>query len=165
MKKKNIMIIGMIAALLVVVILALVLWKTSYREKGKTTDTWSNEFKDHDEKMAFLAKYLIMPSEPINAEYHIVYQDNSIGSVPGPSDWDVRVILKISPEDFGVWLDGYKPVTSSEIDLTWWDGLASDNITWEGHVEYYKREGEYSYIVIFPDAAVILKAVSSMPYT
>ena len=135
------------------------------RQNNKTTDTWSFEFKEADEKLAFLSEYLTMPSDIIDAEYHIVYHDNSAGMIPGPSDWDIRVALKVKPENIPLWLDGFTAVSPEEIDLIWWSELASGSISWSNaNAEYYKRDNGFSYLVIFPDENVILKAISTMSY-
>lgn len=60
-----------------------------------TTDSRSTSFEDKEEKLAFLQKYFDMPSEVVDAEYHIVYQDNSQGAVPGLSEWEIRAALQV----------------------------------------------------------------------
>jgi len=129
----------------------------------RTTDTWSHSFSDMDEKLAFFEEYLIAPSEVLDVEYHIEYHDNSKGAVPGPSDWDIRAALKIKPEDISLWTDGFSEIPTDEIELSWWDGLKTENISWEGRdFVYYQRPESISYLVVFPDAGVILKSVSTM---
>jgi hypothetical protein len=61
--------------------------------------------------------------------------------------------LKINPEDISFWTEGFEKITSSEIDMSWWDGSASDNVSWDSSVgaEYYKRENARSYMVVFED--------------
>ena len=139
------------------------------KEQNKTTDTWSHSFSNKNEKLSFLTEYLVANSEILNAEYHIVYHDNSNGMIPGPSDWDIRVALKIKPEDMSLWTNGFERITSSEIDLTWWDELATGDISWNDdnidNIDYYKRENRFSYLVAFPDEGYILKAISIMAYT
>lgn len=158
--------ICLLAVLLFAVVSVLRSAGSAGQEANKTTDTWSSEFASRDEKLAFLAEYLIMPSEVLDAEYHIVYYDNSTGLIPGPSDWDVRAALKVKPEDIPLWTDGLVAVSPEEIDLEWWVGLSSANILWDGDdAEYYKRENDFSYLVVFPNTGVILKAVSTMLYS
>lgn len=169
-KKKIIIITAASICLLAVLLFAAVAVLRSAgsaeHEANKTTDTWSSEFASRDEKLAFLAEYLIMHSEVLDAEYHIVYFDNSTGLIPGPSDWDVRVALKIRQEEILLWTDGFTAIASEEIDLEWWDGLSSADIFWDGDdAQYYKRENDFSYLVVFPNTGVILKAVSTMSYS
>jgi len=156
----------LLSVLLFTVIFVLRFIEPDNDEPNKTTDTWSSEFTGIDEKLAFLTEYLIMPSEVLDAEYHIVYHDNSTGLIPGPSDWDVRVALKIKAEELPLWTDGFDGVSPNEIDLAWWNELPSDDISWDSAgAEYYKRESSFSYLVVFPDTGVILKAVSTSSYS
>ena len=157
----------LLRSLILVGIAIAVLASVFFREKqiNKTTDTWSFEFEKVSDKLAFLSEYLIMHSKVIDTEYHIVYFDNSTGIIPAPSDWDIRVALKVKEEDIHLWLDGFTEVLAEEINLSWWDALVSYNIVFDdANAKYYKREGSFSYLVIFPDENVILKAVSTMSY-
>ena len=141
---------------------------------NRTTDTWSSSFDNQEERLSFLYQYLSVPSNislgrPLDihdAEYHIVYHDNSTGLVPGPSDWDIRVALRIDPEEISIWTEGFEKIDSRKIDISWWDGLMSDNVSWgsPAGTECYKRENDFSYLVVFEDIGVILKAISTMAY-
>ncbi len=83
-----------------------------------TTDTLSSQFATDEEKIAFLERYLNLPTKVEAAEYHIVYHDNSTGRVPGPSDWDMRVVIKVAPEDIDTWLESLTE-TTEPFDLAW----------------------------------------------
>lgn len=83
-----------------------------------TTDTLSSQFATQEEKIAFLERYLTLPTNIEAAEYHIIYHDNSTGRVPGPSDWDMRVIVKVAPQDIPLWLESLTE-TAEPFDLTW----------------------------------------------
>ncbi|MDR0221385.1 MAG: hypothetical protein LBI54_08295, partial [Lachnospiraceae bacterium] len=97
--KRNIIIAAVILCVIVAAIflisISFNLFRTVADQKNLTTDTWSNSFASKEEKRSFLAEYLVAPSEILDAEYHIVYHDNSTGRVPGPSDWDIRAALVI----------------------------------------------------------------------
>ena len=133
--------------------------------RDRTTDTWSFDFDNRDEKLSFLADYLLAPSEVLDAEYHIVFYDNSGGFVPGPSDWDIRVAVKIHPEDLTLWIDESTEESADEIDLAWWEGLKSDDISWskDGAI-YYRRPGRGNYLVAFPEQSIVLRAISTLYY-
>lgn len=73
-----------------------------------TTDTDSRSIPERDKRLAFLARYLKTKSALTDAEYVIHYHDNSGGSVPGPSDYDVRAVLQVT-SDVGPWRDGWEP--------------------------------------------------------
>jgi hypothetical protein len=130
---------------------------------NRTTDTWSSSFDSFEEKIKFLSEYIVIPSEVKDAEYHIVYHDNSGGMVPGPSDWDIRVALKILPEYIPLWREGMKKLIPRQIDNSIWDGLATANITWQDTemVEYWKRPDFPIYLVVYPDSGVLLKMMTT----
>jgi hypothetical protein len=83
-----------------------------------TTDTMSLQFARGEEKIAFLERYLNLPTKVEAAEYHIVFYDNSKGRVPGPSDWDIRVVVKVAPKDIPLWLESLTE-TAEPFDLAW----------------------------------------------
>jgi hypothetical protein len=95
------------------------------QEFSLTTDTASSQFATLEEKIAFLERYLELPSEAKAAEYHIVYHDNSSGRVPGPSDWDMRVVVKVESEAIPLWLESLK-ATEEPFDLSWAFALVQD---------------------------------------
>ena len=134
-------------------------------QENLITDTWSSSFKDKDEKLAFLHKYLEEPSQILDGEFHIVYYDNSTGRVPGPSDHDIRVALKVNPEDINLWTPDFEEISADEVDISWWYGLAKEIISWDfndGAVYYKRPDSNSSYMVIFPDQGIILKAFSTL---
>jgi hypothetical protein len=90
-----------------------------------TTDTTSSQFATNKEKIAFLERYLKLPTKVEAAEFHIVYYDNSQGRVPGPSDWDMRVIVKVAPENIDRWLESLAE-TTEPFDITWVYEFAKD---------------------------------------
>lgn len=128
-----------------------------------TTDTRSTVFENREEKLAFLARYLEMPSEIIDAAYHIVYQDNSKGRVPGPSDYEISAAFTAAPEDLALWTKDMKRILPEQTDPGWWEDLKTQDFTWDipSDAEYYKRPGSESYTVICPDQRLILKMVST----
>ena len=168
MKKKAILLGGILLLCLAAVII-FILWQTkasdTEKSQDKTTDKWSVEFSDAEEKLNFLAEYLNMPSEIIDAEYHIVYHDNSQGLVPGPSDWDIRAALKINPDNIALWTEGFEPASPEEIDFAWWEGISFAGISLDGaKAEYYRRDNSFVYLVVFAQEGIILKAMSTTPY-
>ena len=155
-----------IALLLVALLVLFAGCATGSRNKTMTTDTYSSSFTDHDEKMDFLKKYVVLFSPVEDAEYHIQYQDNSTGLIPGPSDWDMRVILKIALTDIPLWLDGFEEIPLETVDLGWWAGLSSETLSYEDLQggAAYARTGDHGVAVVaYPDAGVVLKIIDSLP--
>jgi len=122
-----------------------------------TTDTWSSEIKDPGEKIQFLETYVNCPAEVLDTEYHIIYQDNSTGLVPGPSYWKVAAAIKINPGDSAKWIDDMEAVSETDIDMNWWKDLSVDEWTLNGPVSYYKRPKDKSYLVVYNETDVVLK--------
>lgn len=80
----------------------------SATSSGLTTETDSRALPDVQQRLAFLARYLRSKSPISDAEYIIHYRDNSGGSVPGPSDWDIRAVLQVA-DDGAAWHAGWEP--------------------------------------------------------
>ena len=78
-----------------------------------STNTQSDVFATSEERLAFLKRYLNFRSEPRNAQYHLMYKDNSQGFPPGPSDWDLRIVLWLEPADVPLWLQDVREVEVS----------------------------------------------------
>jgi hypothetical protein len=133
-------------------------------EPDRTTDTWSSSFDNKEEKLNFLGEYITLFSEVLDAEYHIVYHDNSNGLVIGPSDWDIRVVLKVALEDIELWTDGMKKLSPKQIDAELWNDLKSERFTWRKSesAEYWKCPDSNIYLVVYPESGILLKIVSTM---
>ena len=137
---------------------------TNRGESDRTTDTWSSSFESAEESLMFLSEYLTMFSEVLDAEYHIVFHDNSGGLVPGPSDWDIRAALKVTPEDIPLWTEGMKKLVPGQIDVDLWNELKSERFTWQADelVEYWRRPDSRVVIVVYPESGIILKMTTTM---
>jgi hypothetical protein len=79
---------------------------------GLTTDTDSRSLPDVQRRLDFLARYLRSRSPITDAEYIIHYRDNGGGSIPGPSDWDIRAVLQVA-DDGSAWHAGWEPCPAS----------------------------------------------------
>ena len=72
----------------------------------RSTDTWSNDLAGPLHRLAFLKDYAQGPTEPLDAEFHIVFHDNSGGLFAGPSDYEMNVAVKVRPDDVARWAEG-----------------------------------------------------------
>ena len=122
-----------------------------------TTDTWSAGIANHEDKIKFMEKYIKCPTEVLDAEYHIVFQDNSKGLVPGPSDWRIAAAIRVHGSDIDKWISDMEEVSENQIDQTWWAGLAIQNWDINNSVSYYKRPNEQSYLAVYPKQGILLK--------
>ncbi|TYQ15205.1 UNVERIFIED_CONTAM: hypothetical protein Cloal_1619 [Acetivibrio alkalicellulosi] len=132
-------------------------------EANMTTNTSSSDLNTKDEKLNFLKKYMVLNSEVIDTEFHIIYQDNS-GGVPGPSYWDIKLALKVSKDETSKWVNEYEEIPADMISLDWWQELYLDDKLWNrpSIPQYYKRANASSYIVIYKEEGIILKYVTTM---
>lgn len=48
--------------------------------------------------MAFIRRYLELRAAVTDADFHVVFHDNSHG-IPGPSDWSIVAVLRVKPGD------------------------------------------------------------------
>jgi hypothetical protein len=124
-----------------------------------TTDTYSAQFATDAEKITFLRRYITLYSAIEATEFHIVYHDNAAGAVPGPSDWDMRVALNVTPADVSAWTNGLQEADSAGIDLSWGTDLLPDASRWAhtSQPRIFQREGVI--VATFASEGVILKHI------
>ncbi|MEP6296930.1 MAG: hypothetical protein ABJ382_06365, partial [Ilumatobacter sp.] len=67
-------------------------------DEDLTTDTTSASISGESEQIDFLDRYVTLPTPVSETEFHIVYQDNSRGVVPGPSDWTIEFAVRVDPD-------------------------------------------------------------------
>ena len=77
-------------------------------ETSLSTETTSGQFKNKEEKLAFLAKYVKSYSTVWDAEYAISYHDNSQGMLPGPSDYAIRYSIRTDTASVRKWIDSFQ---------------------------------------------------------
>ena len=85
----------------------------------RSTDTDSAAFGSAAARVEFLDRYLTFRSVPLDAHYRVFWSDNSGGRVPGPSDWDLRIVLTLEPDDVPAWIEGMREVAPGKEDLDW----------------------------------------------
>ncbi len=101
----------------------------SCSSNNKTTDTYSKTLGNTQDKILFLKKYFQLRTEVEDAEFHIVYQDNSTGILAGPSDWSYKIALKVHPDSIDKWqLDGTIPNKFFEAED--WADIITDKAIW-----------------------------------
>jgi len=81
--------------------------------ESRTTDTKSTQLNTSAERVAFLSRYFKLRTPVNDAAFHIVFHDNS-GGLPGPSDWSIAAVVKVTPADGPTWLAEARPLAASE---------------------------------------------------
>jgi hypothetical protein len=124
-----------------------------------TTDTRSTQFATDAEKIAFVHRYITLYSAVEATEFHIIYHDNAGGAVPGPSDWDMRVALKVAPSDILAWTSGLQETEGAGADLSWGIDLLPDTSRWArtSPPRVYERASGGVIVAAFASEGVILK--------
>lgn len=95
----------------------------------RSTDTWSKDLAGPAHRLAFLKDYAQGPTEPLDAEFHLVFHDNSQGLLAGPSDYAFDVALKVRPDDVSRWAEGCTPARLDP-KPAWAAALLADKAGW-----------------------------------
>jgi hypothetical protein len=99
-------------------LLLALLFITSCDKTGPTaTRTTSNQFPTLKEKTDFLQRYVTFRRTYETFDFDITYHDNGGGMVPGPSDWDVRLVAIVPASELPTWIPA--GLTSSPQDRDW----------------------------------------------
>ncbi len=130
---------------------------------NRSTDTYSTNFSQESEKIVFLKKYVKCFSPVSAAEFHIIYHDNSTGLVPGPSDGDLKIVIRIAPSDIPKWTAGFREVEKDDIDLSWIPDIPLEVSRWKSvsRPGYYRRPGGKVEMVVYGKEGVLFKRIRS----
>jgi hypothetical protein len=145
-------------------LLGVVLWQGYKLLSGPTTstfslstDTHSSQFITQEEAIVFLEPYIKLTTKPLDLAYHIVYHDNSQG-IPGPSDWDMKLAVKVLPEDIDKWLEGAS--VTEPFDMSWVSELLKGK-DWNVSSELVFYTGLGEQLAVYKTEGVILKWLST----
>ncbi|CAZ97466.1 MULTISPECIES: hypothetical protein [Zobellia] len=132
--------------------------------ENKSADIYSYQIDDKTEKIETLKKYLTKESGLIEAEYHIWFQDNGTGRIPGPSDYNIKLALKVEPDSLDSWTN-YLDRSSKKISIDLWDELQLDKNFWklESEPELYHSSLSTEVKLLFRKENIILCIYSTMP--
>ncbi|MCC7502904.1 MAG: hypothetical protein IT229_10265 [Flavobacteriales bacterium] len=148
--------------LVIAVVLSCCVFVACSTGKDLTTDTRSLQFSNRTEKLAFLARYLKRAPGLVDAEYAIWYQDNGHGGVPGPSDYDIRIIARVVPDSLDAWTEGLTQGSWTGTDLAWKD-LMADTVAWRIASAAQLYRGPSKVLLVHDDEGIVLARYSSMP--
>jgi len=139
----------------------IILFLSFCSSKNKSIDIYSYQTKSKGEKLRILKDYVRLDPGLRDAEYHIWYQDNSDGWIPGPSDYNLTLALKITPDSIDHWLKGLSRSTT-EITHAPWQKLKLDS-SWNftSAPEYYGAEQENGAKIVYRDEGIILALYST----
>ena len=135
-------------ARLSILLVAIVCAMIGCADESLTTHTSSTQFATKEEKIDFLNRYLVNRAGLLDAEYRIDYQDNGSGrGVPGPSDYDIYMIVRILPDSIDAWTSDVQQ-QDFLISREMWSGVALDTSVWRVHStpELYTSLGQVKLI-------------------
>ena len=84
--------------------------------KGKTTDTVSSKFTTLVEKREFLERYMKFRRSYDDLHFHISFIDGDSGMVPGPTEWNLRVLAVVPEGQIDQWIDGLSAAPDPELN-------------------------------------------------
>lgn len=84
-----------------------------------TTKTTSAALPTVAERVAFVQRYVTFRRTYETLDFDVAYQDNSGGLVPGPSDWDVRIVATVPAAELSAWVPTGTSLGPSPQDLGW----------------------------------------------
>jgi hypothetical protein len=86
-----------------------------------STRTTSAKFQTLAERTAFLSQYVAFRRTYETLDFDVFYQDNGGGGgVPGPSDWDIRLVATVPAAEVAAWIPaGVKRATTPPTDTAW----------------------------------------------
>jgi hypothetical protein len=127
--------------------------------RDMTTNTRSASLPTEQAKIEFLNRYLVLPTDVQGTEFHIVFHDNRKGLVPGPSDFDIQVAVKVPPDKVSAWT-AEMPKAAAPFDVSWAQDVLPRDDRWATHStpHYYERAGVY--VVTYEPEGIVLKRVT-----
>ncbi|BDD03900.1 hypothetical protein AUTU_13830 [Aureibacter tunicatorum] len=131
---------------------------------NKSVDVFSYQIDNSTEKIETLKKHLSKESGLIDAEYHIWFQDNGTGGISGPSDYNIKLALKIEPDSLDSWIEHLEP-SSKKISTDLWDELKLNGNLWEtaSEPELYHSSSFAEVKLLFREENIVLGIYSTMP--
>lgn len=92
-----------------------------------STDTSSDALPSLERRVEFLERYVTFRRGYNDLGFHIAYHNNGGGMVPGPSEWDIRLVATVPPAELTAWVPSDLAPTPTA-DTQWLSGVPG-----EGH--------------------------------
>ena len=119
------------------ILLLAVLFTGCARSSNRTTDTTSDQLPSLEARVQFVEVYVVAGRRYSELSFHIRFQDNSGGMVPGPSDWDFRLVASVTANELADWIPaGATPINKPELD---WLATVPNSKRAAGITEWYKK--------------------------
>ena len=116
-------------------ILAVVLIAGCGQSGPPTTRTNSSQYATLEERASFLHQYVTFRRTYETLDFDIMYQNNG-GMVPGPSEWDVRLIATVPASELQTWVPQGVPAVPVVQDRQWLQSVPT-SLDLSGISEWY----------------------------
>lgn len=117
-------------------LLLAVVWIAGCGQSGPaTTSTNSSRYATVQERADFLHQYVTFRRTYETLDFDITYHNNS-GIVPGPSDWDVRLIATVPASELEAWVPRGVPAAPAVQDRQWLQSVPT-SLDLSGISEWY----------------------------
>lgn len=85
-------------------------------EKGgpASTNCTSASFPSLKDRVDFLQRYVSFRRAYEALDFAILYSNNGGGMVPGPSEWDVRLVAVVPESEMAAWIPGSAPTPNAD---------------------------------------------------
>ena len=104
-----------------------------------STDTSSDALPSLERRIEFLERYVTFRRGYSDLGFHIAYHNNGGGMLPGPSEWDIRLVAAVPAAELATWVPpGLAPSPSA--DKQWLAGIPGDDNA-AGIREWYTGPG------------------------
>ncbi|MBS0265093.1 MAG: hypothetical protein JSS02_24390 [Planctomycetes bacterium] len=87
-----------------------------------TTDTSSDTLPGLEKRVEFLERYVEFRRTYTDLGFQIKYQNNSGGLVPGPTEWDIRLVAVVPAAELAEWIPP-EVTAESAADVSWLSGV------------------------------------------
>lgn len=100
-----------------------------------TTKTTSAAYATVAERTKFLNEYVTFRRTYETLDFDVMYQNNGGGMVPGPSDWDVRLVATVPTSELQTWIPAGVNASTAR-DVTWLKSVPTA-LDLSGVIEWY----------------------------
>ena len=103
-----------------------------------STDTSSDSLLSLEQRVEFLQRYVTFRRGYTELGFHVAYHNNG-GLLPGPSDWDIRLVAVVPSAEVAAWVPAGVTATPSG-DTQWLAGVPGAERA-AGITEWYTGPG------------------------
>ncbi|MEO0869948.1 MAG: hypothetical protein AAFY17_16230 [Cyanobacteria bacterium J06642_11] len=91
------------------------------------------------DRIDFIEQYVTFDRSYNQLEYDITFQNNGGGLVPGPSDWDIKLLATVPENELAEWIP--ENATRVDDDPPEWVNAMAESVSVVGITEWYRAGG------------------------